>query len=143
MHRDTKDFEDINRFYYPQPAISTDSIFDFYRDKNVKYMAYYPDQTNPFGQHLIPYLPKDFCTALEIGNDGILTDPYEKFVWTYIFHGPEKTSGLLETINIRRLKYNLHTYLFIPMTLYILRQMLKEITVDNTLMDEDLLHENV
>jgi hypothetical protein len=143
MHRDTKDLADINKYYYPQPAISTDSIFDYYRDHNVKYMAYYPEDINPLNQHLIRYLPADFCTALEIGNDALIKDPYEKLVYTYLFHGPEKAAGLLETINIRRIKYNLHTFIFVPMTLYILRQMLKEITVDNTLMDEDLLDENV
>jgi hypothetical protein len=143
LHKDTKDIEDINKFYFPQPAISTDSVFDYYRDPNAKYLSYYPTKDDPLGQHLIPYLPKDFCTALQYGNDGILKDPYEKLIWTYMYHGAAKAAGLLNTVNIRRIKYNLHTFIFVPMTLYVLRQMLKEILVNNTIMDEELLDENV
>jgi hypothetical protein len=80
---------------------------------------------------------------LQYGNDGILKDPYEKLIWTYMYHGAAKAAGLLNTVNIRRIKYNLHTFIFVPMTLYVLRQMLKEILVDNTIMDEELLDENV
>ena len=142
MHRDANDIMDINKFYFPQPAISTDSIFDYYRDNNVKYMSYYPVKNDPLRQHLIPYLPMDFCTALDLKNDALINDPYEKIVWTYIIHGPSKAAGLIETINIRRIKYNLHTFVFVPMVLYVLRQVLKEITVDTTVMDEELLDEN-
>ena len=143
MNRDIDDIVDINKFYFPQPAISTDSIFDYYRDANAKYMSYYPTDNDPLGQHLIPYLPKDFCTALELKNPAILKDPYEKLIYTYMVDGPEKAAGLLESVSMRRIKYNLHTFIFIPMTLYVLRQVLKEILVDNTLMDEELLDENV
>ena len=142
LNSDTSDINDVNIYYDMEPAISTDSIFDYYSDSRVKYLAYYLDETGPYGNKLTSYVPKDFIQSIEYKNIGILNDPYEKFMYTYMRYGALKLIPLLDSINIRRLKYSFHTYIFLPLVIYGLRQLTKAIMFDNSLMDEKLIHEN-
>ena len=142
LNADTSDIRDINIYYDTEPAISTDSIFDYYSDERVKYLEFYNDTIGPFGNTLSEYIPKGFIDAIEYKNMGNLRDVYEKFVYTYMRYGAMKLVPLIESINIRRIKYTFHTFIFLPLVIYCLRQLTKVIMFDNSIMDEKLIHEN-
>ena len=140
--KDFEDLEDINRFYWPEPAINTESIFDYHRDTRVKYLSYFNTEIGPFGNKLAPYFSKDFLNAIEIKNISLLDDLFEKLVWTYVTQPALSCLTFLEDLEKKKLKYNFHTYIWTPLALYVLRQLLKEIKVDLSALDETLVHKN-
>ena len=140
LNKDLSDLKDINIYYDMELAQSTESIFDYYRDKRVKYMAYYPEEIGPYGNHLTEYIPKNFITALDFRNKALLTDPYEIFLYTYMMEDPKNLLALIDTIDKRRISYTFLTYIFLPLVLYALRQLCKEIVVNNSIIDEAILN---
>jgi hypothetical protein len=136
MHRDLTDMDEVNIYFQMFPAISTDSIFDYYRDERVKELGYFAEKTGPFNEELLEYIPKNFITALSMKNAALLSDPYEIFIWNYMIKGTQVLNSMIDTVSKRRLSYNFHSYVFIPLVLYTLRQMLKDILVDKSVMDE-------
>ena len=143
LHKDYSDMGELNIFYDTEPAISTDSVFDFYRDERVKYMAYYPEETGPFGNKITPYINRDFITAVDCKNPALLSDPYEIFMYHYLMDDTAKLVPYLNSIDKRRIKYTFNNYIFLPLVLYALRQLVNYIVCDTTIMDEKYMHENV
>lgn len=138
MYKDLTDLKDVNVYYDMELNNSTDSIFDYYRDNHrVKYLAYYPEEIGPYGNKLTKYISKDFITALEFRNKALLSDPYEIFVYTYMMEEPKRLIALIDSVNKRRLPYSFHTYIYVPMVMYCLRQLNNEIVVNTTILDED------
>jgi hypothetical protein len=142
MHRDNSDMNDVNIFYDMEPAQNTDSVFDYYRDRRVKYLAYYPNPIGPFGNKLSEYIPKNFITALDLHNSGILKNPYELFVWHYMMEDINLLNAHVDSISKRRIPYDFHTYIFMPLVIYCLRQLSKNIVVDTSSMDKEHLLNN-
>ena len=141
MHKDLEDLNDINTFFGMEPAISTESIFDYYRDENAKYMTYYHKAIGPFQNTLLEYIPEDFVNAIDYRNVELLKDPFERFVCCYMLYEPEYVKSIVDTVDKRRIKYNFHTFIFVPLVIYALRQLLKQIVCDTSTMDEDLIDE--
>jgi hypothetical protein len=123
-----------------EPTENDISVFDFNKDHRVKYLMTYATNIGPFGNSLHEYLSKTFITALEVKNIDILTDPYERFVWSYMINGPEDAREYIDSIAKRRIKYSFHTFIFIPLVLYVLRQIYNNIVCDLSIMDEELLN---
>ena len=142
MNRDNSDLNDVNIFYDMEPAQHTDSVFDYYRDKRVKYLAYYPNPIGPFGNKLSEYIPKNFITALDLHNSGILKNPYELFIWHYMMEDINLLNAHVDSISKRRIPYDFHTYIFMPLVIYCLRQLSKNIVVDTSSMDKEYLLNN-
>jgi hypothetical protein len=144
MHKDNTDLNDVNIYYDMEPAQNTDSIFDYYRDKRVKYIAYYPSPVGPFANKLSEYIPKNFMNALDFHNAGILRDPYEIFIWHYMMEDinvfAAHLDDHLDSISKRRIPYDFHTFIFMPLVIYCLRQISKNIVVDTSVVDEHLLN---
>ena len=143
INKDTTDLIDVNTYYDMEPALSTDSVFDYYRDERVKYMAYYPEENGPFGNNLAPYIKKDLLVAIECKNPHLLSDPYEIFVCRYMIDDIEKLVPYIDDVSRRRITYTFHVFIFVPIVLYVLRQLNNHIVVNNTIMDEKYIHENV
>lgn len=143
INRDTSDLNEINTYYDMEPALSTDSIFDFYRDDRVKYMAYYPEEIGPFSNKLSPYISRDFLLAIDCKNPHLLKNSYENFVCRYMIHDIEQLVPFIDDISKRRIKYSFTNFIFIPIVLYVLKQLVNHIVVNNTIMDEKVIHNNI
>ena len=73
--------------------------------------------------------------------------PWEHFVWLYCTtDNILSLKQWLDNINKRRFAYSLETFVFIPLVLYCLRQLINQLTNDSkaskTIMDEHLLKKN-
>ena len=143
IHRDTTELNEINLYYDTEPALSTDSIFDYYRDERAKYMAYYPEESGPFGNNLTPYINKDLLLAIDCKNVNLLKDPYDKFICRYFIEDIDKLVTSIDEIANRRIKYTFHNFIYVPIVLYILKQLTNHIVVNRTVMDEKYIHENI
>jgi hypothetical protein len=116
------------------------SIFDFNKDFRVKYVMCHVKPIGPFGNKLDEYIPVEFLSALKLKNSSILTDVYERFIFTYMVDGWRAAEDIIDTVDKRRMAYNMHSYIFIPLTLYVLRQIYNSIVCDIGIMDEQLLN---
>jgi hypothetical protein len=116
------------------------SIFDFNKDFRVKYVMCHVKPIGPFGNKLDEYIPVEFLSALKLKNSSILTDVYERFIFTYMVDGWRAAEDIIDTVDKRRMAYNMHNYIFIPLTLYVLRQIYNSIVCDIGIMDEQLLN---
>jgi hypothetical protein len=142
MKKDFSDPSDINRFYWPEPAINTESVFDYNRDDRVKYLSYYNVEIGPFGNKLLPYFSSDFLNAIKLKNINLLDDLFEKLVYTYVTQPSANCLKFLDDLEKVKIRYNFHTYIWTPLAMYSLRQVLKDIKVDLTALDETLVHQN-
>lgn len=142
-HKDLDDLDDVGKYFDAESCKVDVSIFDYNADHRVKYIMCYPDQTGPFGNLLGEYIPVNFISALELRNSGdLLTDPYEKFIFKYMTCvTPAELKNSLDLVRKRRIKYDMHTYLFIPMIMYCLKQCYNSIIFDSNIMDEAILDE--
>ena len=66
-------------------------------------------------------------------------DNLEEFVFVYFFGQTTDLKSKVKLVDIRRVKYNYHNYLFIPMVLYCLKKLYHAIMADTSIMDEALL----
>ncbi len=139
-HRDIEDLKEVRCYYDMEPTENDISVFEFNKDHRVKYLMTYVSDTGPFGNKLKEYISKTFITALEVKNVDILEDPYEQFIWSYMINGPEDARERIDMIAHRRIKYSFHTFIFIPLVLYVLRQIYNNIVCDLSIMDEELLN---
>jgi hypothetical protein len=108
----------------------------------VKYLSYYNTEIGPFGNKLCPYFSMDFLNAVRLKNINLLDDLFEKIVYTYVTSPSINCLVFLDDLEKCKLKYNFHTYIWAPLALYSLRQVLKDIKVDLTALDETLVHQN-
>ena len=138
-HRDLTDMNDVGCYYDMETVFGVGSIFDYYKDFRVKYVMAYSLPIGPFGNTLDEYISRDFITALDIKNNGRLSDPYELFVFHYMVDPILTLKDKLKLLNTRRVKTTLHNYIFIPLIMYCLRQLYNEIVCDTQVMDEHLL----
>ena len=99
----------------------------------------YTNPIGPFGNTLGEYIPKNFLNALDLKSIDKLKDRYERFIFTYMVSGWKAAMNIIETVNKRRIPYDIHTYIFVPLVLYSLRQIYNEIICDTSIMDEELL----
>jgi hypothetical protein len=140
VHRDLTDLDDVATYYDTEIVAVDVSIFDFNKDHRVKYVMCYNNEIGPFGNKLSEYVPVKFIEALKKKNPSELTDEYEKFIYTYIVNGWESCENNVSMVTKRRVRYNFHNYIFIPLVLYCLRQVYNSIVCDTSVMDEDLLN---
>lgn len=138
-HKDLTDLDEIGQYYDLELTKNDVSVFDYEKDGRVKYLMAYSNDIGPFGNKLDRYIPKNFITALELNNEGLLTDPYEIFIYKYMHGALIELQKYLDTISKRRVKYNMHSYIFIPLTIYCLKQCYNSIICDTSVMDENLL----
>ena len=134
-HKDLTDMNSVGM----ESVFGVGSIFDYYKDFRVRYLMCYPGPIGPFGNSLDIYLTNDFITALDIKNNGRLNNPYELFVFYYMTDSILKLKDKLNLINTRRVKTNMHNYIFVPIVMYCLKQLYNEIVCDTQVMDEHLL----
>jgi hypothetical protein len=140
IHRDLTDLDDVACFYDMELTKNDVSIFDFNKDFRVKYVMCHVKPIGPFGNKLDEYIPVEFLSALKLKNSSILTDVYERFIFTYMVDGWRAAEDIIDTVDKRRMSYNMHNYIFIPLTLYVLRQIYNSIVCDIGIMDEQLLN---
>ena len=138
-HRDLTDLNEVCCYYDMEPVENDISIFDFYKDRRVKYLMAYAKPKGPFGNELQEYLSKTFLSSLKLRNSKMLDNAYEKFVWQYMVNGPDAARNYIEEVSQRRIKYNFHSFIFVPMVLYVLKQIYNHIVCDTGIMDEMLL----
>lgn len=139
IHRDLTDLSDVCCYYDLESPVNDVSIFDFNKDHRVKYVMCYTNPIGPFGNTLGEYIPKNFLNALDLKSIDKLKDRYERFIFTYMVSGWKAAMSIIETVNKRRIPYDMHTYIFVPLVLYSLRQIYNEIICDTSIMDEELL----
>lgn len=139
-HRDLTDMNEVGIYYDMETVFGIGSIFDYYKDFRVRYLMCYNSPIGPFGNQLDEYLSKDFISALDLKNNGRLGDPYEQFVFYYMTTSSIRSlKDKLNLINVRRIKNNMHNYIFIPLIMYCLKQIYNEIICDTQVLDEKLL----
>ena len=140
IHRDLTDMDDVACFYDMELTKNDVSIFDFNKDFRVKYVMCHTKPIGPFGNKLDEYIPVEFVSALKVKNSSILTDAYERFIFTYMVDGWRAAEDIIDTVDKRRMAYNMHNFIFVPLTLYVLRQIYNSIVCDIGIMDEQLLN---
>ena len=140
-NNDLDDIENIGIYYDEETPKNDVSAFYYQHDHRVKYIMCYPNEIGVFGNKLKEYIPKDFASALELRNTQNLTDPYELFVANYMLNSsnPQLVRNNLDLVEKRRFHYNFHSYIFIPMIMYCLKQCYNSILCDTSIMDEKYL----
>ena len=140
-NNDLDDIDKIGKYYDEETPKADVSAFYYQHDHRVKYIMCYANEIGVFGNKLKVYLPNDFTTALELRNTQNLTDPYELFVANYMLNSssPQLVKNNLELVEKRRFHYDFHSYIFIPMIIYCLKQCYNSILCDTSIMDEKYL----
>lgn len=139
-HQDLDDLEQIGAYYGTEMPLADVSIFDYNKDRRVKYLLCTSRQEGPFGEVQQEYIPQNFLTALSLRNSAdLISDPYELFIFRYMTGYAADLQNHIEDIMNRRMKYDLHTYIFIPMIMYCLKQCYNSIICDTSVVDESLL----
>ena len=141
IHRDLTDLSQVCAYYDTELPMNDVSIFDYNKDFRVKYVMGYTEPIGPFGNKLMPYVPKNFLNALDLKSIDKLEDRYERFVFTYMVSGWKGAMSIIDTVNKRRIPYDMHTYVFVPLVMYCLRQVYNAIICDTSIMDEQLLNQ--
>jgi hypothetical protein len=139
VHKELNDINEIGRYYDMESCQGTTSIFAFNNDSNAKRMIMYPTDIGPFGNVLDVYLPANFISALELVDGTILNNPLEDFVFTYMTGQVTDLKAKLDSVDIRRLKYNLFNFIFVPMVLYCLKELYQAIITNTSVIDENML----
>ena len=145
-HRDLSDLDQVEIFYDDlEPAIGTCSQFDFLHDRRVRYMNFYADTRSVFAQITKSYIRKEFIDALRLRNLGGELDELEAFIYHYMTKQDilQLCNYLSLVENIRRVGYNLHNFVMIPMVLYVLRQLYNEIICDTSVIDDHMMLDNM
>ena len=145
-HKDLSDIDMIGSFYDMEPAVSTNSIFDYYRDERVKYVRNYNTPIGPFANRLDLYLSEEFVTALKDQSPVTLENRHvEMFIYQYMINSNIiALEKYLKNIPVRRMRYTFQNYVLTPLLLYCLKQLVNEIMRDKTVMLEDsAIKENV
>lgn len=138
-NQDSSDLKEIHRYYDAEPVNGISSIFKYNNDERVKSVIGSTDEIGVFGYKLQPYIGSNLISALEIGNDDCINDNIEQFVFNYMNNDLAHLKNGLDKVDIRRIKYNLHNYIFIPILLFILKKLYKDIITNNEVMDEAML----
>jgi hypothetical protein len=103
IHRDLTDLDDVACFYDMELTKNDVSIFDFNKDFRVKYVMCHVKPIGPFGNKLDEYIPVEFLSALKLKNSSILTDVYERFIFTYMVDGWRAAEDIIDTVDKRRM----------------------------------------
>lgn len=139
VHKDTSDIQEISKFYGMESEQGYGSIFAYNNDSNAKRLMGFPNEIGPFGNKLDKYLNTNFISALELEDSNLISDNLEDFVFTYITSPVTDLRNKLDDIDIRRVKYNLHNYIFIPMILYCLKKLYSAIITNTAVLDEQMM----
>lgn len=152
VHKDFDDWEEVLAYFNVEPTfmMAEVSIFDYYRDRRIKYMQFFDYPIGPFNDSYYKYISKDFLHAIEYQDSTLLPPkerPWEHFVFMYCTtDNVLSLTKWLDNIDRRRFPYSLETFVFIPLVLYSLRQLINQLTNDSKAssktMDEHLLKKN-
>ena len=137
--KDDNDLDELAKYYDTERCAGLSSIFEYANDRNVLYTHASKNKIGIFGNPLERYLPANFINALELKDDEFINDNLEEFVFVYFFGQATDLKSKVKLVDIRRVKYNYHNYLFIPMVLYCLKKLYHAIMADTSVMDEALL----
>ena len=67
VHKDFDDWEDLLAYFNIEPTfmLAEVSIFDYYRDRRIKYMQFFDYPIGPFNDSYYKYISKDFTNAID------------------------------------------------------------------------------
>lgn len=155
-YKDFEDWEQLLAYFNIETTfmLCEGSIFDYHRDTRIKYMQFFDYPIGPFNNSYYKYISKDFINAVDL-HDGTLLPmkerPWEGFVFNYCMEEDcRPLINLLDYIDKRRIPYCIETFVFIPLVLYALRQLINQITNENksrtavheVRLDEPILNKN-
>ena len=68
VHKDFDDWEDLLAYFNIEPTfmLAEVSIFDYYRDRRIKYMQFFDYPIGPFNDSYYKYISKDFTNAIDL-----------------------------------------------------------------------------
>ena len=156
IHKDFEDWEQLLAYFNIETSfmLCEGSIFDYYRDLRIKYMQFFDYPLGPFNNAYYKYIDTDFIQAIDYKDPSkvpLTEHPWEGFVYHFAMTDDCRSLiSLLEYIDKRRIPYNLETFVFIPLVLYALRQLINQIINDNkkresiqeVRMDQPIIREN-
>ena len=130
-HRDYDDLDYFDKFYDVEPAINSESIFNYWRDRRIKYMIYYSSNESVFDERIPRYIDANFIKALEIGDSKDLFNELSLVVYNYFKTGTDHLLPILRKMRNKRYRYTLHNFVFIPLVIYCIRQLYKSLTAQS------------
>lgn len=141
-HKDLEDIDEVGCYYNAELTANDVSMFDYLKDERVKYCICYNTPKGPFNEDLKEYIPEEFLHGLSLRNSDKIKDPYEQFIFFYMTgENAALLKNHLDLVSKRRIGYNFHTFVFIPMILYCLRQCYNSMICDSSIMDDAILYD--
>lgn len=129
-HSDIEDLDELDMYYNFEPAVSTTSVFEYWDDMRIKYIIYYNSPESMFKEKNDVYIDLDLIKALKDENTKPILKNLSLIVYTFLKDGAG--NKLLEVVkNVLKSKhyrYTFYNYIFIPLTVYCLRQLYKTLS---------------
>lgn len=136
VNKDFDDWENLLAYFNIETSfmMCEGSIFDYHRDLRIKYMQFFDYPIGPFNNSYYRYISNDFIQAIDLKDSKRLPEderPWERFVYEFCMaKDTREVEKYIKIIDKRRFAYDLETFVFIPLVLYVLRQLINQITND-------------
>lgn len=127
IHRDYDDNNRFDKFYDVEPAINSESIFSYWRDRRIKYMVYYFTDESVFDVKIPRYITNELTDALESNSSVNITNKLTLVVYNYFKSGTNNLLPIIKQLSERHYRYSFHNFIFIPLTIYCIRQLYNSI----------------
>lgn len=127
-HVDVDDFFSVDRYYDMDPAVASDSIFMYWADRRIKYLAYYSSPQSVYDYHIPRYIDDPFIDAMVKKDETILRDNLSILVYRFLNKlGANSIVDIARTMIQYHYRYTFHNFIFMPMAIYCLKQVYNQL----------------